>query len=535
MNSSYPPDPYRLYYPTPSTSALTLDTNIDRDSFTRDSPPPPTTPPPTPFLPPDDYSTAPGLMFELTRSKLERAAQGQLNGRRGAPGLRELVLLSNVFSGVARPQWMQKQQQRDRDAAEIERKQKEDEAKWLDGVLEEMLVDGDGWDDEDDFVSVSFRDDRGVGDSGFLEAGTITSSPHREVLVIVKEEQPKSSGDPEDQDEQEETDESNFLVGEHEDSQYDTSPSSHPPLPPSPPLPPRSPPIPLPGNLSRGSYRSPELAIDDDGYSSSPPFYLPALTPDCSPPGLGAAPDLLGSSFDSLESTDLESQHLRWLDERNSLDLRRAGLFSHPRPTSKPFSKSSTESLEKIYTLSTSPSLESLAFGPSSPTSFPFPSSSSLSPTGEPLALSLLHTAPPIDHSSSSPSHHRPSRTRHLPTTEPAFSSFQGEHGIVKSFYDCVDFGGSPRPNLPACNDLPRWIDLASSSELKSPQKTHDNTRGRDDLALVFANRPNPLSPDNGFGPRFDSSNSQGWRARSLSPEEGAGKRRWEGELFDSP
>ena len=76
-------------------------------------------------------------MFELTRTKLERAAQGQMNGRRGAPSLRQLVLLSNVWGAS---QWRE-EQERERELVEFDRRRKEDEERWLDGVLQEMLVE----------------------------------------------------------------------------------------------------------------------------------------------------------------------------------------------------------------------------------------------------------------------------------------------------------------------------------------------------------------------------------------------------------
>lgn len=441
-------------------------------------PPRPRTPPSTPTSGPTSLGgLSDPLMFELTRSKLERAAQGQMTGRRGAPSLRQLVLLSNVWGAS---QWRE-EQEREREVQELDRRRKEDEERWLDGVLQEMLVE-DGSDDEDEYVELSFRGERDFGDSGFLEEDRDHASKKVLGLEMERIDEELEYREP---------------SGSREVLDDELSSPSTLPSPPSPPLPPRSPPIDLPEPSSL--YSSHEL-VD----FSSPPLYPPSLTPDCSPPGLGAASDLLGTSADSIQS--FEDHRYDWIEERLSKRLGLLALDLPPTPSkctpSYPSTTMASSPLD-IASLTHRTSFESLSFGPSTP---PRPSLSPLLPPSphppSPDSLSLVlvhqsrHWSPRPPRSLSVPPTPRP-RT-HRPPSHP-FPSFSG--GIVKSFYDCVDFGSAP----------PRTA---------ATQTDDEGLRGREDsLALVLAQPKFPGLHELDFDAPI-------WRpSRSLSPD--GGRRQW--------
>ncbi|KAK4053670.1 hypothetical protein OIV83_001326 [Microbotryomycetes sp. JL201] len=264
-------------------------------------------------------------MFELTRHKLERAAQAQLSGRRGAGGLRELVLLSNMFGSTlssssdqqgdssgqtppyeTEPAWeLDEQQQR-----------RQDEERWLDGVLEEMLEADEDGSEAEAYVSVTIRNGTASspGDSGFLEA-------------IAK---------------------NDFVrVGELEQILEEVDICDEAPIPivhDSTMLP--SPPIALP------EYRAPLVPAIMDNLSESPPLHPPSLTPDHSPPGLGPAREMLSTSIESIDSwiTDLSTQRLGLA----ALDL--SSCSSNPVHPFKPDSE-----YVRDLTLSISPSSLDLA------------------------------------------------------------------------------------------------------------------------------------------------------------------------------
>ena len=394
-------------------------------------------------------------MFELTRTKLERAAQGQMNGRRGAPSLRQLVLLSNVWGAS---QWRE-EQERERELVEFDRRRKEDEERWLDGVLQEMLVE-DGSDDEDEYVELSFRGERDFGDSGFLEEDR--EHARKDVLAGLAMGRIDEELDYREPSGSKDDDEGMSLLS----TLY---------APPSPPLPPRSPPIDLPEPSS--IYASHD-AVD---FSSSPPLYPPGLTPDCSPPGLGPASDLLGTSADSFEDHRYD-----WIEERLS---KRLGLLALDLPRTPSITKctSSYSSTTKasspldIASLTNRSSFESLSFGPPTPPRLSHPPHS---PSSDSLSLSLVHQSrcwsPRPPRSLSVPPTPRP-RT-HRPPTHP-FPSFSG--GIVKSFYDCVDFGSAPS-STPATRST--WAE------------PDERVRGRDEsLALVLAQPQVPWRARAGF------------------------------------
>lgn len=487
--------------------------------FTPPSPPPhaappsshtiPRTSPPTPTLSSADSFSTLFMLHQLTRAKLERAAQGQMSGRRGAPSLRECVLLSNVF-GAARPQWTREQEAREREAVEQDRRRKEDEERWLDNLLEEML-EVEEEDDERDYVSVRIRGDNdALGDSGYLEE---TSHEPYSLggLGMIEEEldfrEPRASVAAVD-------DEGGTLDPGDRD---DTSP----PSPPSPPLPCRSPPIALRERPAPNPYLEAETDFDFDFESSSPPEHLPPLTPDCSPPGPASAIEFLGSGASSSEG-NLDDDRDLWLERRSTT---RSGILSVERippyaPKYESYDPQDDPHPLDIVAAPVHTTFEPLAaFGPPSPPStyraYTFPSDSSDSS----LAVTPLHPSfviPKMSAHNWTPQTPRslsvppPPAPRQTPTRRSP-PSFHG--GVVKSFYDCVDFGGgSPRAQLPAsCGELPpslSWAGLRGAS------------RGRDDLAVVLASSP-PLSP-----PFAGGMHGVRWRSRSLSPESGS-RREW--------
>ncbi|KAI5480973.1 hypothetical protein MNV49_006783 [Pseudohyphozyma bogoriensis] len=449
---------------------------------------------------------APLVMFELTRSKLERAAV------RRSPSLREIVLLSNVF-GAARPQWQHEQQERERELAAMEQKQKRDEQAWLDGVLEEMLLDEDPYEDDDideednGFVSISYRDNRPLGDSGYLEtnySGASPSSIPLPALDTVQEElelndEPPASALPD--------------ADEFDDDEDPYPPSIE--LPPSPPLPPKSPPIPVPAAKALPYLEPPPDSFED--YSSSPPLLPPPLTPDSSPPST-VGTILLGSSFGSLES-DMEAAHDRWMDEREQT-TKRQGLFALDIAYAKAPSKPTFPS---ILDMARSPTL----FGPPSPPATdvhhfgPVPASPSPS-SADTLALALVHVAqrewsPRPPRSLSVPS--TPQRQSSPPLDSP-FPSFRAS--TVKSFYgvydEVVDFGKCTTPGMDVIRGI-KALDLSSSWSSSTSSGTDDRGRSHTDLALILR-PPNPILT---FGENAGAS----YRSRSVSPEGSPSRREW--------
>ncbi|ORY78425.1 hypothetical protein BCR35DRAFT_102006 [Leucosporidium creatinivorum] len=308
--------------PPPSTPSLPTSSTINShaqlatpsDSYptqsSTESARPPRTPPSTP-IPTYQQHQQPVTMWALTASKLERAAQAQMSGSRGAGGLRELVLLSNVW-GAARPLWAQEQAEREREQVELERRRKEDEERWLDGVLEEMLEEEEG---DEDFVSLTFVEREEVGDSGFLEEEQkVVVQRLRESLDAIEEEEGDSDAE---------------VEAELRPSPRVGEAARDYPLPPSPPLPPRSPPISLPSPNRAHHHHLPfdlDHAFAESDLSSSPPLHLPALTPDSTPPGPGLASDLalLGTSADSVDS-NLDDSY-QWVQDRST--AQRLGLLA---------------------------------------------------------------------------------------------------------------------------------------------------------------------------------------------------------------
>lgn len=266
-------------------------TTVDNTSFeSSSSPSVPVTPPSTPTHLPDtvqdSLSLAPFTMFDLTRAKLERAAQS--TGGRGARGLRELVLLSNVFS---RPQWLL-EREHEAQQREIDQRRREDEQLWLDSVLEEMMLE-DGAEGDEDYVNLTLRGDRPVGDSGFLEA-TDEQKRYDSSLDPLQDSLDSIEEVPDD-----EVDDTIDPVGSD-----------------SLPFPSRSPPIDLPPIRINKS-------VDDSQdcrCSLSPPIHPPALTPDSTPPGPGPAGDLMGSSFDSLSSDCDDGDPFAWIRTQRGLE-----------------------------------------------------------------------------------------------------------------------------------------------------------------------------------------------------------------------
>ncbi|SCV66973.1 BQ2448_5619 [Microbotryum intermedium] len=342
-------------------------------------------------------ATTSSEIFDLTRAKLERAAQGHLTGHRGPNGLRELVLLSNVFGRTIpthRPPQIDEEQQR----LQIELTRKQEEERWLNSVLDEMLEDPD--DEDDDFVAIYVADPN-VSDSGFLE-----QDPHSlvadqggggsrdEILFDLDREQqkPKLNLEPDATD----ADEPTLSL-----ERLSLSP-------------PRSPPIKMPLIAS-----SRPLTLEED-YSSSPPFDPPPLTPDSTPPGFGAASDLLATSAESFAEID----SFQWVSDRSSargllaLDLSRPAVAS-PNPPLSP----------KPYK--------------------PFPdglfSRRPRNDFGSILAIPLSASSLWRDTDAGS----RPPRSSSVPArstlSPPSFTSYRTT-GIVKSFYDCIDFGISDYP-----------------------------------------------------------------------------------------
>lgn len=455
----------------------------------------PTTPPPTPtssFV--DEYST-PLMLHELTRAKLERAASGQMSGRRGAPSLRQIVLLSNVFGAASRPS--PEQDAREQELLELDRRRKEDEERWLDTLLEEMLEVEDD-DDSDDYVQVSFRGES-MGDSGYLEE---SREPYRpEPLEAIGEEEldyrdPRTS----------EAANGTGGAGDDDEPGHVPNPISRPH---SPPLPCRSPPISLPDRPTRiGSYI---LDPEPDFDSSSPPDVPPPLIEDCSPPSSGMSSlSLSGTSADSAES-DLEEERDRWLATRGTT---RPGLLSVDSPALHS-PKHPTGQLEIVYppshtsfatpptfarrdapyyadSLATLPSAGPLAGALVRQQTIIFPSAPTTSWTPRPPRSLSVPATPRRQLSPSAP------RTSSSSDRRPMHPTFHG--GVVKSYYDFVDFGGSTSEQLPALADPAR-------------------SRGRDDLALVLASAPLPQFGSGGY-------RGVGWRSRSLSPD-GRGRRDW--------
>ncbi|SDA08111.1 BZ3501_MvSof-1269-A2-R1_Chr8-1g09548 [Microbotryum saponariae] len=323
-------------------------------------------------------ATTSSEIFDLTRAKLERAAQGHLTGRRGPNGLRELVLLSNVFGRTIptqRPPEVDAEQQR----LQLELTRKQEEERWLNSVLDEMLEDPD--DEDDDFVAIYVADPN-VSDSGFLE-----QDPHAFVAD-------QGGG----------RDEVTFDLDREKQKQ--------------PLLKPHTAKRPAAANDDE-----PTLSLEED-YSSSPPFDPPPLTPDSTPPGPGAASDLLATSTESFAEID----SFQWVSDRSSargllaLDLSRLTVAAPKPPLSpkphKPFP-------EKLFSLHPRSEFSSIHVPPLSGPSL----------WGDSDAASR----PP--RSSSVPAR--------LPPSPPSFTSYRTT-GIVKSFYDCIDFGISGYPLPPS-------------------------------------------------------------------------------------
>ncbi|KAM0754037.1 hypothetical protein T439DRAFT_170142 [Meredithblackwellia eburnea MCA 4105] len=493
----------------------------------------PRTPPPTPAIT-TTTTTNPVMLQELTRAKLERAAQGQMSGRRGAPSLREIVLLSNVF-GQAKPSVSEEDLAREQEQLDLDRRRKEDEGRWLDALLDEML-EVEEEEDEREYVQVSFRGDDlpDIGDSGFLEQVLPDSAAAYASLAPVQEEldcfDPRASilsvEEEEDEDDDRERDLSNAQ------SLIEFSEQLPPPL--SPPLPSRSPPIALADRPSRTAPFHFE--------SASPPEFPPPLTPDYSPSDSALSLDLFGRSDDSSEA-DLEEERDRWLQRRGAS---RAGIFSLPTPTStnninKPSHHSSLSG--DMTSPSSSTLSEPLLFGPVPPALDLI----SVSPDSLALAIIRPPSSPPGSHSLDFKPQWNPrplrslsvppqTRDRRPPQGSARLAGAAGErsthpsfHGaIVKSFYDCVDFGRSPRVTLPAsvCGGLKSnpspnataTTTLAAEAAKSRRVEEEEDEEDRKDLALVLAG-PSLASRYAGLG--LSATSTASWRSRSLSPDGG--------------
>ncbi|KAM0792151.1 hypothetical protein ACM66B_004849 [Microbotryomycetes sp. NB124-2] len=278
---------------------------LDRPALIEFPPRHSVTPPPTP-TDSTHLSTSTDLlaipsMFELTRQKLERAAQAQLSGRRGAGGLRELVLLSNMFgstlsSSSASSQEQQQQQCADAsrqtppesiDSArelEDERRRKLDEERWLDGVLEEMLEEDEDGSEAEAYVSLTLRDSNayGPGDSGFLEAVAKHPSALDRAAVVELEQ-----------------------ISEEDAEPYGGASALESAYPPTAPI-----------ALPEASARPFDSTASDDLFES-PPFFPPSLTPDHSPSAPSPARDMLSASVDSIATVD------SWISD---LSMNRLGI-----------------------------------------------------------------------------------------------------------------------------------------------------------------------------------------------------------------
>lgn len=164
-----------------------------------------------------------------------------------------------------------------------------EEERWLEGVLEEMLEeypeDGEDGEGEEDFVSLTFVGE-GCEDSGFLEEGEESGIDLRGINDALKR------------------------IVEEPIAEL----ASLTPLPPSPP---RSPPIDLPPPSRRSSPPLHHSSFSDD---ASPPLHPPALTPDSTPPAHeGLA--MLGRSVESEDDVDGEEQmeeSFQWVFDGNS-------------------------------------------------------------------------------------------------------------------------------------------------------------------------------------------------------------------------
>lgn len=436
-------------------------------------------------------------MLAITRSKLEAfsgSSSSSSRGRRVAPSLRQIVLLSNVFG---KSQWEEEENRR-REMEELDKKRSLQETQWLDGLLEEMAEqEEEDEEEEEEFFRSGFRYQswrtRKVDDSGFLESSQDTSaheggavagpSSHRGLAFI-----------------------------EEEDLSSPLASSSGSISPPSPPSPCRSPPIDVPAPKAIPFSTSPhtyQYEDSHDDYSYSPPLHPPALTPDHSPPGPGAAGDLFtGGSYDSIDremEVFLERRHT-WIPES---EYRVAHSFvDHTSGTA-----TSTSNDKVDPTLNLQASFTQHSFPSTSPSSLPIPPIASTS-----LALTIIPKNPPsTPWTPPTPRHlSLPSLNLHHP---PSPVPFLFHHNIVK-YYDTYDFRYSPL-------DAP-WPDEASAE------------RGREhSLALTLLSNTNtpPYSTGsgsnsgNGIGLKTQEREVKGragpWK-RSSSHEER--KKFWEGD-----
>lgn len=488
----------------------------------------PATPPPTPLsasqLPSTDLETS-ELMLELTRAKLERAAQGQLAGRRAA-GLRELVLLSNAFVGALAPDWTRRERER-----EIAAQRKMEEEKWLDGILEEMSVEDED-DEEEAYVEISYVDEREAHDSGYLDHDHNQLDGQRS---RVKQSTSSLNPIPETSDvldnldsiEKDDDPGRDKVQGEVHD-QMVTQPDSisHTPGPS------KSPPIPVPTSPTRTSANL--YSLDDCCASETPPSDPPPLTPDCSPRDQPS--ELLGSSLDSFELPDhIGLDRLDWLHHNGH---KRQGLFS-VQPSAASVSDGS--GLPKLE-LDTTPH-DSLALGPFSRASSQEEDDdfadrmlgTSLVPRSATASPSPQWVAPPPSRSLSLPPLNRIKTETQTPHPIPSFQS-----GIV-TLWDCVDFGKHAPPipyftpsaagqdrarSLPSSPERGRGKIEPSHAQWQGQRSVHGRVGNTHEEEVEMAVRTLPEFPPPVVLGEEDRMGRSPWRARSMSPEVAA-RRGW--------
>jgi len=505
--------------PTQSTTTLiSTSTNFQLDPIHTDLPPAPpsrpdsrpdspATPPPTPLSASQLLQTeleSSQLMLELTRAKLERAAQGQLTGRRAA-GLRELVLLSNAFVGALTPDWNRREH--DRQVAE---QRKLEEERWLDGILEEMSVEDE--DDEDEaYVEISYVDEREAHDSGYLD--------HEDDARALKASTSALEAVNEDGDLRSSLDSIEY---DYRDGREEVDPTrlGQDPVVTHPPGPSKSPPIPVPPSPTR-----PNPIIHsscDDCASASPPQDPPPLTPDCSP--RDEPSELLGSSLDSFELPDrFGLDKLDWLHHPGH---KRLGLFTVP---SSPPSGSDRPLLAKLELDSDecdALALEPFGRGTSQEEDDAFADRmlrTSLVPRSATASPSPQWVAPTPTRSLSLPPPARERNDRSTPHPIPSFQS-----GIV-TLWDCVDFGRHAPP-------IPYFASTAAGGSERAKSLPSSPERGRGAIeagqahaqvqAGEMAVRPLPEFPPLVVAGEEDRMGRSPWRARSMSPEV-SGRRGW--------
>lgn len=336
-------------------------------------------------------------------------------GRRGSGGLRELVLLSNVF-GASRPQRLLERddelQQR-----QIEQRRKQEEEQWLNSVLDEMLEEEE---EDDDFQMLTLRNEghsRPVDDSGFLEQ----VKPHHASTSDHASGAPVSDSlDSIAEDEEAIVKDDMLSSSELQDANSLGAPSS-------PPLPPRSPPIDVPPERNT---RPLSCILDDNSYSSStsPPLHPPPLTPDSTPPGQGLDMDL-ASSADSVASDLDDSFH--WISTQRGL------LALDLSPPCQKRSKPGSENLVSASLLEDCERDPSIPAGSDQSTSLALTLRVRPTPCATRASVWLPAPGRPL-----STPHPLPRQSRRSTLIDPSalhlpFSP--GAPSVVKSFYDCVE------------------------------------------------------------------------------------------------